>query len=169
MAVSAPPFRPSMVSRTTRHLCCHLNTSGAPNTSGAKSSIGRSFLTIFGIKKNIVVQTFCGHRSDSLFCFSQETPPLLLSPLSTNPYEIAVATTTSHFPSSLPHASSLCIGIAFSLFSGSSILRTLMLQLLHLRVTLTMLCPLSFLPQISPKKFRIFLFSLQNVHSSSPR
>ena len=49
-----------------RYFCCHFATTRALKASHkrinvGKSAIGRSLVTFFGIKKNIVVQACCGH------------------------------------------------------------------------------------------------------------
>ena len=62
----APPFLSSAASQSTRYFCCHFVTSGALRASHqrinvGKSAIGPSLVTLFGTKKNIVVQACCGH------------------------------------------------------------------------------------------------------------
>ena len=59
-------FALSVASQSTRYFCCHFATSGALRASHQRvnvsiSAIGLSLVTIFGVKKNIVVQACCGN------------------------------------------------------------------------------------------------------------
>ena len=59
---SAPPLRSSVVSQSTRCLSCHLDTSRYRNPSHlritvARSAMGRSFVTFFGIGEHRVVKS----------------------------------------------------------------------------------------------------------------
>ena len=71
----------SVASESIRYLCCHFATSGALIASHQRINIGMSgiclsHITLFGTKKNIVVQACCG-LSNSVPP-SPRVPPLLL-------------------------------------------------------------------------------------------
>ena len=62
---SAPPLRPSVAPHSIRCVYGHGATSGTPRASHHRiivgiSAFGRPLVTFFGVKKNIVVQAFCG-------------------------------------------------------------------------------------------------------------
>ena len=132
----ASPLLPSAASQSTRYFSCHFATSGALKASRQRisvgiSAIGLSFVTFFGIKKNIVVHACCGHFPlCPTFSKNSTTSPivsfvkskgnlwggsrhiLLLSLLCTLPTLFPIHTlftTAAHPPiSSVPHSSKVC-------------------------------------------------------------
>ena len=84
-------FRPSVASQSTRYFCCHLkNLWSTQRIIVGSNAIDLSLMTLFGIRKNKVVQACCGHLPHCSTCSKNSTFPL------SNPTELGMKAITSH-------------------------------------------------------------------------
>ena len=174
---SIKSFHFHQASQSTRYFCCHFSTSGALRASHQRinvgiCAIGLSHVTFFGIRKNIVVQTCCGHLPHcSTFSKNSTISPLIsfgksrgslgwnpshptLSLLCTFllPFPSRLLSTSAALPhiSSTPHSSRVCLSCSVPPH--------------HIASVLTIL---SFFCLTTAQQPRILFFFLPNQCSSS--